>query len=54
MSSMNKTPPSLSGSKSYDNQLKLVDIWRKFTTLEPEKQGPAIVLLLKVSPKMRC
>ena len=51
MSSINKTPPSLSGSKSYDDWLKLVDIWRKFTSLEPEKQGPAIVLLLEGEPQ---
>ena len=47
MSSINKTPASLSGSKSYDEWLKLVDIWRKFTSLEPKKQGPAIVLSLE-------
>ena len=47
MSSINKTSPSLSGSKSYDDWLKAVNIWRKFTSLEPEKQVPAIVLLLE-------
>ena len=47
MSNMNKSPPLLSKSKSYDDWLKLVEIWRNFTTLEPEKQGPAIVLNLE-------
>ena len=41
---MNKSPPLLSKSKSCDEWLKLVELQRKFTTLEPEKQGPAIVL----------
>ena len=40
----NKGPPSLSNSKSYSDWLKLIEVWRKFTHLEPEKQGPAIVL----------
>ena len=44
---MNKSPPLLSKSKLYDDWLKLVEIWRNFTTLEPEKQGPAIVLSLE-------
>ena len=44
MASNNKSPPSLSNSKSYIDWLKLIDIWRKFTNLEPGKQGSAIVL----------
>ena len=47
MSNMNKLPPLLSKSKSYDDWLQLVELWHKFTTLEPEKQGPAIVLSLE-------
>ena len=47
MASNNKSPPSLSNSKSYIDWLKLIDIWRKFTNLEPGKQGPAIVLSLE-------
>ena len=47
MSNMNKSPPLLSESKSYDDWLNIVEIWRKFTTLEPEKQVPAIVLSLE-------
>ena len=51
MPSIRKTPPWLPGSNSYDGWLKLVDIWRKFTSLEPEKQGPAMVLSLEGEPK---
>ena len=47
MSNMNKSPPLLSKTKSYDDWLKLVEVWRQFTTLDPEKQGPAVVLTLK-------
>ena len=46
----NKSPPSLSNSKPFSDWLKLTEIWRKFTrktSLEPEKQGPAIVLSLE-------
>ena len=43
---MNKSPPLLSKSKSYDNWLKLVKIWQQFATIEIEKQGPATVLSL--------
>ena len=44
---MNKSPPLLSKTKSYDDWLKLIEVWRQFTTLEPEKQGPAVVLTLE-------
>ena len=44
MASKNISPPLLSISKSYTDWLKLIDIWRKFTNLEPGKQGPGIVL----------
>ena len=47
MASNNKSPPSLSNSKSYSDWLKLIEIWRKCTSLEPEKQDPAIVLPLE-------
>ena len=47
MSNTNKSPPLLSESKSYDDWPNIVEIWRKFTTLEPEKQVPAIVLSLE-------
>ena len=47
MSKMNKSPPLLSKSKSCDNWLKLITIWHQFTTLELQKQGPAIVLSLE-------
>ena len=38
MSNVNKSPPLLLKTKSYDR------VWKQFTTLEPEKQGPAISL----------
>lgn len=38
---------TLSKSKSYDDWLNLVDVWRQFTTLQPEKSGPEIVLTLE-------
>ena len=44
MESNNKRLPLLSDSKSYGHWFKLIHIWRKFTNLEPEKQGLAIVL----------
>ena len=47
MTCNNKSPPSLSNAKSYTDWLKLIDISRKFTNLEPGKQGPAIVLYLQ-------
>ena len=48
MASNKKSPPSLSNSKSYsDWLLKFIEMWRKFTSLEQEKQGPAIVLSLE-------
>ena len=46
-SSVNKSPPQLSKSKSYDDWIKLLKIWKNFTTLEASKQGPAIVLSLE-------
>ena len=47
MASNNNSPPLLSKSKSYTDWLKLIDIWIKFTNLEPEKQGPVIFLSLE-------
>ena len=47
MSNMKKSPPLLSKSKSYDDWLILITIWQQVTTLELEKQGPAIVLNLE-------
>ena len=47
MSNLNKSPPLLSKSKTYDDWIKLLSIWLKFTSLESEKQGPAIVLTLE-------
>ena len=47
MSNINKSPPPLKNCKSYEDWQKLLDIWCMFTNLEPEKQGPAIVLTLE-------
>ena len=47
MASNNNSPSLLSKSKSYTDWLKLIDIWIKFTNLEPEKQGPVIFLSLE-------
>lgn len=42
-----KTPPTLSKRKTYDDQLKLIKIWRRFTDLPDKQQGSAIVLSLE-------
>ena len=42
----NKIPPQLSNFKSYNDWVCLVNIWTKFTDLEPERQGPALVMSL--------
>ena len=47
MSNLNKSPPLLSKSKTYDDWIKLLSIWLKFTSLKSEKQGLAIVLTLE-------
>ena len=36
-----KVPHQLSNFKSYNDWVRLVNIWTKFTDLEPERQGPA-------------
>ena len=47
MSNMNKSPPLLSQAKSYNDRIKLIEVWRQFTTLEPEKQDLVIVRTLE-------
>ena len=47
MSILNKSPTLLLKSKTYDDWIKLLSIWLKFTSLESEKQGPVIVLTLE-------
>ena len=48
MSSGNsKTLPTLLKAKNYQDWLKLIKNWRKFTDLSKERQGPAIVLSLE-------
>ena len=47
MSNLNKSPPLLSKSKTYDDWIKLLSIWLKFTSFKSVKQGLAIVLNLE-------
>ena len=47
MSNLSKSPPLLSKSKTYDDWIKLLSIWLKFTSLKSEKQELAIVLTLE-------
>ena len=42
-----KTPPSLSKYKTYEDWLKLIKIWRKFSDLPVNRQGAALVLSLE-------
>ena len=42
-----KTPPSLSKCKTYEHWLKLIMIWRKFSDLPANRQGPALVSSLE-------
>ena len=47
ISNSSKTPPSLSKCKTYEDWLKLFKVWRCFTNLPVERQGPALVLSLE-------
>ena len=42
----NKVPPQLSNFKSYNDWVRLVKIWTRFTDLDEAKQGPALVMSL--------
>ena len=46
-SNSSKTPPSLSKCKTYEDLLKLTNIWRRFTDLPKNRQGSALVLSLE-------
>ena len=46
MPNLNKSPSLLLKSKTYGDWIKILSIWLKFTSLESEKQGLAIVLEL--------
>ena len=39
-----KTPPSLSKCKNYEDWLKLIKMWQKFSDLLENRQGPDLVL----------
>ena len=43
----NKTPPLLSKAKTYNDQIKLLDIWTEFTELPRKLQGPAVLFSLE-------
>ena len=43
----NKTPPLFHKSKSYSDWVHLVNLWTKFTDLDPTRQGPALVMSLE-------
>ena len=45
-SQLNKDPPSLKNAKSYDDWLKLLKIWRLYTTIPAKRQGPSLILIL--------
>ena len=42
-----KIPPSLSKCKTYEDWLKLIEVWRRFTHLPGNRQGSALVLSLE-------
>ena len=45
--SKDKAPPLLSSCKTYDDWVKLINLWQGYTTLEATKQASAIVLSLE-------
>lgn len=46
-SNSSKTPPSLSKFKIYEDQLKFIKVWRRFTDLPANKQSSALLLSLE-------
>ena len=46
-SNSSKMPLSLSKCKTYEDWLKLIKTWQKFSDLPANRQGPALVLLLE-------
>ena len=48
-----KVPPPLSDSSSYQDWRKIVDLWGKFTTCAPNKQGMAVIFSLKSSDQQK-
>lgn len=47
MSNLKKTPSLLTNSKTYNKWLRLLDIWRNYTSPEKSKHVLVIVLSLK-------
>ena len=48
-----KVPPPLSDSSSYQDWRKIVDLWGKFTTCAPNKQGMAVIFSLSSSDQKK-
>ena len=46
-SANNKTPPAYKTGEDYDKWCKRLRIWKEFTSLDEEKQGPALFLTLE-------
>ena len=46
-SANNKTPPAYKTGEDYDKGCKRLRIWKEFTSLDEEKQGPALFLTLE-------
>ena len=46
-SANNKTPPAYKTGEDYDKWCKKLRIWQEFTSLDAEKQGPALFLTLE-------
>ena len=46
---LNKDPPSLKKARNYDDWVKLLRVWKGYTTVPPEKQALALLLSLEDS-----
>ena len=46
-SNFKKTPPVLSKASSYEDYKKLLELWTKFSSLEKNEQGTAVLLSLE-------
>ena len=48
-----KVPPPLCDSSSYQDWRKIVELWGKFTSCAPDKQGMAVIFSLKASDRKK-
>ena len=46
-SNLKKTPPVLSKASSYEDYKKLLELWTKFSSLDKNEQGTAVLLSLE-------